>query len=191
MERGTALAALVFAGFSSVFMSFSANPAYAGEAGANDSGELALTPVDISLYLQTMHAAADRVRHPTKEEADLLRRAKASMASTAANPGKPVVPDFDALDRLTYFQGGMVDTLIVEQKPLNRDRYDRIVRAVEDAVPSPNEAIGDGGGLSTPYVPTAEDRARQAILDANKKMLKSDIQEIHSLEAIVRKMTSS
>ena len=161
---------------------------YSAQAG-DDAGELALKPADVALYLQIMHAAADRVRHPTKEDTDLLVRAKADLAS--ANAGKvDLSPDFDALDRAMYLHGGMTDDLIVEEKHLDRDTYDHIVRAVEDAVPGPNEAYGDGGGLSTPYVPTAEERAQEAILAANRKMLAPDIKEIHELEAVVRKTTA-
>jgi hypothetical protein len=184
MGRNSVLSAILFALLLASAGMVSPS-AYAGD----DSGELALKPADVALYLQTMRAAADRIRHPTKEDTDLLQRAKADLASTSA--GKvDLDPDFDALDRAMYLHGGMTDDLIVEEKHLDLDSYDRVVRAVEDAVPGPNEAYGDGGGLSTPYVPTAEERAQEAILAANRKMLAPDIKEIHELEAVARKTTA-
>jgi hypothetical protein len=180
MGRKSVLSAILFA------LSFTAFGVVSACAG-DDSGELALKPVDVALYLQVMHAAADRIRHPTAEDTDLLRRAKADLASAAT--GKTTIPDFDALNREMYLHGGTTDELIVEEKHLDRDHYDRIVRAVEDAVPGPNNDYADGGGLSATYVPTAVERAQEAILAANRKMLALDVKEIHELEAVVRKTT--
>jgi hypothetical protein len=184
MVRKSALSAVLFA----LLLASAGVVSYSARAG-DDAGELALKPADVALYLQTMRAAANRVRHPTREDTDLLQRANADLAST--NAGKvDLNPDFDALDRAMYLHGGMTDDLIVEEKHLDRDSYDRIVRAVEDAVPGPNNDYADGGGLSTTYVPTAAERAKEAILAANRKMLAPDIKEIHELEAVVRKTTA-
>ena len=158
-------------------------------AYAAPPAEAPLSASDVALYLKVMHAAADRLHHPTPEDRDLLRRAKISVAAVQeTEPGHVRIPDFAALNRSMALNGGTADDLIVQEQHLDRARYDRVVHAVEDAVPSPTEAIGDGGGMSSkPYVPTAQDRAAAALKAQNQKTLAPYRAEIRALEADVRK----
>jgi hypothetical protein len=67
MVRKSALSAVLFA----LLLASAGVVSYSARAG-DDAGELALKPADVALYLQTMRAAANRVRHPTREDTGSL-----------------------------------------------------------------------------------------------------------------------
>lgn len=130
----------------------SAPSADSGDNADADDGpttDMQLTPLskdDIALYLQVMHAAADRVRHPSAADMALAQHAKVIVAAGASGKAS-ATPEQDAqvMTDLLMLHGQM-DVRIVQERHLDAARYEGIQSAIEDAVPNPATAAGSCGG---------------------------------------------
>lgn len=84
---------------------------------------------------------------------------------------------------------GQADEVIVRERHLDADRWDRLVSVIEEIYPPPGTALADCGGDCAPQL-TPEQVRQQHEHDAgvvrNRKILAPYAQQIHSLEAIVR-----
>lgn len=157
------------------------------ETRTTDWALVPLTQGDIQLYLSVMRAAADRVRHPPASDLAALALEQSAMKKMQdGHPEQITQAEVDVED-LTTELDGHVDDLIVADRHLDADRYARIVDRVEDAVVPPQEDfVGDGDPSTTPYIPTAHERAIEAAHAANVKTLAPFRKEIRALEAVVR-----
>jgi hypothetical protein len=155
-----------------------------------DAALVPLTTDDVQLYLDVMRAAAERLRHPPA--ADLAARELAKQAEAKMQQGHPeqvTSAELEAIDTTGDLQGH-ADRLVVAERHIDNQRYERIVDRVEDAVVPPQfDFTGDGDpGDGHPYVPTAHDRAVAAAHDANVKFLAPHRDEIRALQTVVRDM---
>lgn len=150
-----------------------------------------LTQADVQLYLDVMRAAAERLRHPSAADLAAPKLAKAAAAKMQqGHPERVTTAEDQAIDLAGTLQGH-ADDLIVADRHIDAERYSHIVDRVEDAVVPPQFDIGADGGepLSTPYVPTARDRAVAATRAANIKLLAPHRKEIRALQSVVRDTT--
>ena len=141
----TTTAVAVGAATSSRSSQESRNSADSGDAPETDMQLTPLSKDDIALYLQVMHVAADRVRHPSASDIALSRRAKAIVAAAAS--GKvSTTPEQDSKtmgDSLML--RGQMDLLVVQERHLDAKRYQGIQSAIEEAEPNPATAVGTCG----------------------------------------------
>jgi hypothetical protein len=136
-----------------------------------------LTPLskdDIALYLQVMHAAADRIDHPTAADVDTLARYKALLKAADAG-GKNAPPS--AADITLLSDGPLIeqqmDMLVVRERHIDEKRYNGISSAIEEVVPNPTMEVA--GGASGEGAPTDLPKLSAASLALQQK--------IHAVEA--------
>ncbi|MGH8128178.1 MAG: hypothetical protein ACRER1_05700 [Gammaproteobacteria bacterium] len=117
---------------------------------------------------------------------DAARAAQTSIGKDMALVQTPTI-DEHADDLAQAFRSGQVDSLVVQERHIDSDRYDSIVSRVEDAVRSPYAAYGDGGGGVTM---TAEQSRQAAAYEAALAGWRKDLApyrgEIEALEKVVR-----
>lgn len=149
-----------------------------------------LTQADVQLYLSVMRAAAERVQHPTAEDIaapGLVNSVELKMQQGHAE--QVTAAEDKAIDLADTLQGH-ADDLIVEGRHIDAQKYSHIVDRVEEAIVPPQfDFVADGDPSSTPYVPTAHDRAVEATKNANIKLLAPYRDEIRALQATVRDTT--
>jgi hypothetical protein len=170
--------------------SASATPT-AAPANKTDWELVPLTPADVQLYLGVMRAAAERLRHPPASDSQLPRLTAAGEAKLQQGRGAELTQaESDAIDLAGTLQGH-ADDLTVAQQHIDPERYEHIVDRLEDAVVPPQfDFVADGDpGDAVAYVPTAHDRAVEAVKTANIKLLAPYRDEIRSLQTVVRNMT--
>ncbi len=150
------------------------------DADANEDApqtSMQLTPLskdDIALYLQVMHAAADRVQHPTAADTATLARYKALMKAVDSGGKKapPSAADIAMMEGGTLIEQQM-DMLVVRELHIDEKRYNGISSAIEDVVPNPT--MGVAGGATGEGVPTDLPKQSAASLALQQK--------IHAIEA--------
>lgn len=179
--------------------STSANPT-SDAAASQDAPEagMQLTPLskdDIALYLQVMHAAADRVQHPTAADTATLARYKALMkgADSGGKNAPPSATDMAVLENGTLIEQQM-DMLVVRERHIDEKRYNGISSAIEDVIPNPTMevaggATGEGVPADTPQLSGASLALQQKIHTAEAQdttILGPYRSEVQQLLAIVR-----
>jgi hypothetical protein len=152
------------------------------DAAANSKLAAANQPIEaeLSAAMQASQAAARR------GDFDAARAAQTKAIQLGKQLRQPVL-DEPAADIASAFQSGQADRLIVQERHIDSDRYDRIVSRVEDAVPNPYAAVGsgDGGDVMTAAQRQAEAKY-EAALATWREQLASDRSEIAALEKVVR-----
>ncbi|MGH8539213.1 MAG: hypothetical protein ACRETW_01735 [Stenotrophobium sp.] len=150
----------------------------AAQQKSNAANQAAMAKVNAAM--QASQAAFQR------GDLDAARAATAGVGNISAQIKAPAV-DEQADDFERAYQGGTLDSVIVQERHIDSDRYDSIVGCVEDAIPSPYTAVGSGGGDVTM---TAEQRrqavAYEAALAHWRQQLAPHRSEIQALEKIVR-----
>lgn len=173
------------------------NPAAADAAAPSDTPAdktdwplVPLTQADVQLYLSVMRAAAERVRHPTAEDIAAPGLVKSAELKMQQGHAEQVTAAEDKAIDLAGTLQGHADDLIVEGRHIDAQKYSHIVDRVEEAIVPPQfDFVADGDPSSTPYVPTAHDRAVEATKNANIKLLAPYRDEIRALQATVRDTT--
>ncbi len=181
----------------------STTTASTSDADADDDAPQAsvqLTPLskdDIALYLQVMHAAADRVQHPTAADVSTLARYKA-LLKAADSGGKNAPPS--AADMALMADGPLIeqqmDMLVVRERHIDEKRYNGISSAIEDVVPNPTMlvaggATGEGGPADVPKLSGASLALQQKIhaVEAQDTAIVAPYRaEIQGLLSVVRDM---
>ncbi len=160
-----------------------------------------LTPLskdDIALYLQVMHAAADRVQHPAAADIALLARYKTLLA--AADSSKAAMPspaDSIAMADATMLKLQM-DMLIVRERHIDEQRYTGIASVIDDVVPNPTMYVaggarGEGFPVDVPEQSSASIALSQKIKNAEAQdatILAPYRAEIQQLLSVVRNLHS-
>jgi hypothetical protein len=89
----------------------------------------------------------------------------------------------------THLTLGKADEVIVDERHLDADHWQRVVDVIEEVFPPPDAAIGDCGGDCAPEL-TAEQLRREHEHEAgvarNRRILAPYEKQIHALEAVVR-----
>jgi hypothetical protein len=126
------------------------------------------------LYLQVMHAAADRIDHPTAADVDTLARYKA-LLKAADSGGKNAPPS--AADIALLSDGPLIeqqmDMLVVRERHIDEKRYNGISSVIEEVVPNPTMEVA--GGASGEGAPADVPKLSGASLALQQK--------IHAVEA--------
>ena len=170
------------------------HPTAADLAAQQRAKAQAATAESFSAQAQKASVAAETAQKAMMDAAQRGDFAKAKALAAQALPPPPIPasvsesPAEQAADMdWMSISGGSADEVIAEQRHIDTAHWSDIERAVEDAVPSPNTAYGEGDGG---YTPTAQERKAEAESEAliaqNKKTLAPHVAEIHSLEITVR-----
>ncbi len=159
-----------------------ANPTDAAAEADNDSDmphtAMQLTPLskdDIALYLQVMHAAADRVQHPTAADTAMLARYKTLMAAADTNKAMVASVADSVVTTDATMHALQMDVLVVRERHLDEKRYNGISSVIEDVVPNPTvEAVGSATGEGAP---TDQPKLSDASLALQQKIKSVETQD--------------
>jgi hypothetical protein len=185
----------------SVATNATANANPTSDAAASEDvpeASMQLTPLskdDIALYVQVMHAAADRVQHRTAADTATLARYKALMqgADSGGKNAPPSTTDVAVMENGTLIEQQM-DMLVVRERHIDEKRYNGISSAIEDVIPNPKMevaggATGEGAPAGTPQLSGASLALQQKIHTAQAQdttILVPYRSEVQQLLAIVR-----
>lgn len=111
-------------------------------------------------------------------------------AARANSTHLAIPPDDTTWDLANDLLVGHADKVIVRERHLDADRWDRIVDVIEEAIPPATAAVGDCGDADCAPKLTDEQLRREheheAGLARNRKILAPYTKQIHALDTIVR-----
>lgn len=123
-------------------------------------------------------------------------KALAAQQIKLAKAQSPVPPDTRLLDDATSslasnLTGGHADEVIVHERHLDADHWDRLVSVIEEIFPPPDAFMADCGDVGCAPKLTAEqlrcEHEYEANVARNREILAAYEKQIRALEAVVRK----